>query len=222
MRFLLINYGGHLVKRLFLLTSTHTNQLAVVHTPRRSQHQQQTQILASSSQHLAQNESAAIQASSNHVVNSFQSKLECLEQFKSISERFYADLQKASGMVGGLQHREVIFRFQMHKPSLDVQIRYANLPETKSILEYVDRNLDAFSVKEKAVLFKIFSLMYCHRPKSSSSSSEFEQAQQKTLDKLERDFYEFANSDMLKISKTDQPVSFVDLMNYRDGIFYHR
>lgn len=146
---------------------------------------------------------------------SISSKSECLGHFKWVSEKFYEDLEKANSALAEYQQRSLKIRLQLHEPIITVQKRYASSSEVNSIMTYVDENLDAFSVKEKAVLFKILSLMHCNRNKSVPTTSN-----EATLDKLERDFYEIGGGNLSDTSPTE--VSFVDLINYRDGFYYHR
>lgn len=137
---------------------------------------------------------------------SIQSKTECIEKFKLLSETFHADLHRTHPEIFHFETRKVIFRFPLLKSFVKLQESYTKLPAVDSVLEYVDRNLAEFSVKEKALFFRIFALM------NSFSTDK----QNHVLNKLEHDFYE------IDLQAAENNVSLVDLINYRDGIYYHR
>lgn len=164
---------------------------------RRLQHQQIHQTLSSSSARESQDQTT-VSASSPLI----DSKQACLDQFKLMSERFYADLKNSSGKVD-FEERSIEIRMARRQSTMDVQARYSKSPITASILAYVNKNFENFNVKEKAVMFKIFAMM-----KNSLSSSEITPL----LNKLETDIYE----------QNFDECSFLDYINYRDGLFYNR
>lgn len=185
--------------------AVHLLSIATPTTKSRLQHQQ------------AKISSASIKNDEKVNINS---KSECLEHFKWISEQFYEDLEKANSALAEYQQRNIKIRLQLHEPSITVQNRYASSSEVKSILIYVDEHLDTFSVKEKAVLFKILALMHCNRNKSLPTTSASESTSNATLDKLELDFYGIGGGNLSDTLPTE--VSLVDLINYRDAFYYHR
>lgn len=149
------------------------------------------------------------------------SRRECMEKLRLLSDRFYVELRQVRARTSDYEERQLELRSRTHEPSMAVQRRYVRSPLTQSIVSYVAAQDDlssAFSVREKAVMFKMLAMIHsCHADKSTYTD---------VLDKLERDFYNEIASEQQQHeegdTKSSSKFSFIDLINYRDAFFYHR
>lgn len=169
----------------------------------RKNHIFRTQIQWQSSQKLATKEQQPLATQSR-----IDSKQSCIEEFKKLSDEFYVELRKASGRTLDFEERYSNLRMGMSRDCVRVQNKHACSPSTLSVLGYVSENLEQFGVKEKALMFKIFSMMQQQHQSDSQVA--------RVLAKLENDFYH------IDLQSPNSAFSFLDYINYRDGFFYYR
>lgn len=166
-----------------------------------------TQLQWQSSQKLAAKAEQQPLASSQSQ-SRIDSKQSCIEEFKKLSDEFYVELRKASGRTLDFEERYSNLRMGMSRECVRVQNKHACSPSTLSVLAYVGENLEQFGVKEKALMFKIFSMMQQQHQSDSQVA--------RVLAKLENDFYH------IDLQSPNSAFSFLDYINYRDGFFYYR
>lgn len=133
----------------------------------------------------------------------FTDKNTCLLQLKLTSESLISDLKRLRWFKEIEDSNKKIKILKQSFDLNDVISKHLNSPQMTLLVDYINSNFEQFNTKEKAIIFKIFSLV------NHSNLSQVKL--HNLLVRLETDYYD-------QIEKCD----LVDFCNYLDGFFFFR
>lgn len=86
-------------------------------------------------------------------------KQECLEQLKQTSESLVSDLKSLKWLKDIEDSKKQIKLLNSAYDLNLIKLKYLKSAQLNSLVDFIDRNLAQFNTKEKAIVFKIFSII---------------------------------------------------------------